>query len=115
MLPLPSFNRSRPQGLDVVITAFIAWLWAKLFSSVSATPPSTPSVSASVVTDVGAVAGAVEEGEKIADVIVTAENTPAMIQARKNVEVQKEKDAINNDIRESLKTGDVTKINQDLA
>lgn len=71
-------------------------------------------VTVGVVTDVGAIAQAAGAAFKALDDILEILNSPVMIQARKNVEVQKLKDQFIADARKAIATGDVTEVAKDL-
>ena len=62
-------------------------------------------------------AGITAAGEivKLLDTELVALNSPAAIEARKNVDVQKRRDQNTIDAEQGLKTGNATKINEDLS
>lgn len=68
-------------------------------------------VEGGIITDVTAVAGAIEAGEKLATVTETAANTPAMVQS---VEVQRKQDQLDR-FNAALQTHDSDAIERALA
>lgn len=98
------------------------WNWIKsLFTpapvSTTTTPLTPTAISAAIDFAPAVTAGfnAAAAGANLVGKVIDAEDTPAMVQARKDVAIQKVKDRINADAAAALKSGDVTKINQDLA
>lgn len=75
---------------------------------------STP-LQIGITTDVGAIANFLDECVKAGLDIVQLFDSPQMIQARINAEVQARKDEIARNTDFALKTGDATKVNEDLS
>lgn len=77
--------------------------------------PSATSLGVSVSTDVGDVAIALASLFKFSDDLLAILNSPAMLVARRNVDVQKALDQIARNATEALKTGDVSEVDKDLS
>lgn len=70
-------------------------------------------VGVSIQSDVGAIASALAALFKLADSIVTTLNSPQMLAARKNADVQACLERMDQDLEDAQRTGDLTKVDQE--
>lgn len=97
------------------LTTILGWFGYKQGTSTTTTTNTNQSLDIGITSDIGAVAGAVGEGAKLATTILTEENSPQMIQGRENAALQKAKDKNAKDADEALRTGNLTEVEKDLS
>lgn len=83
----------------------------------TAATPLSPSATIAVDFAPTITAGLTAAGDiiKLSDDILQFLNSPTMVQARKNVALQADKDRARQDAAEALKTGDASKVDSDLS